>query len=356
LFFQFILHFPETTQYAQTSGHEKPYGKHIFGKARFEIRGEKFMYEKVKALNSEAIQIVGRVHHDESRLIEILQELDRLRGYFAFGVNSLFDYCLTVLKLSPAKTQNYLSVARKSFEVPALKAAIDAGELSICKARKIAPVISKTNHTEWLTLAKESSTREIEKAVAKAQPTLAVQERVKYVAEDRLSLTLGISEQALEKLKKVMDLESQRSKKSASREDALIAALDVYLERHDPVKKAERAELRAENKKAGKYADKSAKENNQSDTKINERVFSTQGNAQRVARHIGRREALPAALVHAVHMRDQRQCAHKINGKRCGATRWLDIHHIVPRSIGGTDTLENLMTVCSAHHRSIHSR
>jgi hypothetical protein len=291
------------------------------------------MNEKVKALSEEAIQIVGRIDQDESRLIEILQELDRMRGYFAFGVNSVFDYCLTVLKLSPAKTQNYLSVARKSVEVPALKQAIKSGELSIWKARKIAPVISKTNYEEWLRLAKESSTREIEKAVAKAQPALAVQERVKYVAEDRLSLTLGISEQALEKLKKVMDLESQRSKKSASREDALIAALDAYLEKYDPVKKAERAEVRAENKKP---------------------VSSTQSNAQRVARHIGRREALPGAVMHAVHMRDQRRCTYKTENKRCGATRWLDVHHIVPRSHGGADTLENLTTVCSAHHRFIH--
>jgi 5-methylcytosine-specific restriction endonuclease McrA len=311
------------------------------------------MNEKINALTIEAKQIVARIQVDEVRLVEILQELDRDRGYFYLGVPSVFEYCVSILKLSPAKTQNYLSVSRKAVEVPELKMAIASGDISICKARKIAPVINKANKTEWLTFAKESSTREIEKAVAKAQPQLAVKESVKYVADDRLSLTVGLSEETIEKLKRVMDLESQRTKKSASREAAITAALDSYLEKHDPLKKAERAETRA---KKIELINSDARPTQSPISKIpNE--SSTRHVAKRVARHIGRRQALPSALVHAIHMRDQRQCTIKDkSGKRCGATRWLDTHHVIPRSLGGGDTLENLTTVCSAHHQMIHQR
>ncbi len=33
----------------------------------------------------------------------------------------------------------------------------------------------------------------------------------------------------------------------------------------------------------------------------------------------------------------------------------VEIHHVTPVSEGGLSTLENLMTLCSAHHRIEHS-
>ncbi|MBI3556086.1 MAG: HNH endonuclease, partial [Deltaproteobacteria bacterium] len=40
--------------------------------------------------------------------------------------------------------------------------------------------------------------------------------------------------------------------------------------------------------------------------------------------------------------------------KRCESTRWLDSHHITPVRKGGADTLENLTTLCRAHHQMGH--
>ena len=38
----------------------------------------------------------------------------------------------------------------------------------------------------------------------------------------------------------------------------------------------------------------------------------------------------------------------------CGNRRWLDIHHMQPRALGGRHGLENLASVCCIHHRCIH--
>jgi len=38
----------------------------------------------------------------------------------------------------------------------------------------------------------------------------------------------------------------------------------------------------------------------------------------------------------------------------CRATRWLHVHHIIPRSQGGTNDAWNLTTVCQAHHGCVH--
>ena len=43
-------------------------------------------------------------------------------------------------------------------------------------------------------------------------------------------------------------------------------------------------------------------------------------------------------------------------GNRCENRRWLDVHHVVPRAAGGSNAPENLITLCSAHHRIEHDR
>lgn len=54
-----------------------------------------------------------------------------------------------------------------------------------------------------------------------------------------------------------------------------------------------------------------------------------------------------AALRKACLARDHDQCVI------CAGTRRLTAHHIRPRSEGGRDHLDNLVTVCGDHHSSI---
>jgi 5-methylcytosine-specific restriction endonuclease McrA len=65
----------------------------------------------------------------------------------------------------------------------------------------------------------------------------------------------------------------------------------------------------------------------------------------------------PAHLIHQLSLRDQRQCTGKsVTGGRCTEERWLEFHHVIPVEQGGPDTLENLRTLCWAHHKKIHSQ
>jgi HNH endonuclease len=62
---------------------------------------------------------------------------------------------------------------------------------------------------------------------------------------------------------------------------------------------------------------------------------------------VGKRvPALSPKLRRAVLLRDG-QC--RVPG--CGRRRGLEVHHLVPRSRGGTDDISNLAAVCPAHHR-----
>lgn len=285
-------------------------------------------------IHEKALEVATRFKRAEADLISVLQEVEMAHVFVTLGYMSLFNYCVQALGLSESVASNFVTVARKAREVPVLQSAIQAGELSVSKARKIAPVLTLANQEEWVEKAKILSTRKLEEEVARVAPREATPERMKFVAEDRLELRLGISKSLKEKLERVRDLESQRTAMPVSIEETLDVLLDVYLESKDPVKRAERVL-----KKKGINAS-----------------ASVTGHANRVDLSENR-QLIPSSIRHQVQLRDGGQCAHvRASGERCENRRWLDIHHVRPRNEGGGNGLENLVTLCSAHHRMEHGR
>lgn len=57
---------------------------------------------------------------------------------------------------------------------------------------------------------------------------------------------------------------------------------------------------------------------------------------------------IPNETRRAVYRRDGWRCA------LCDSTQYLQIHHVIPRSVGGSDFPENLITLCSKCHAAAH--
>jgi hypothetical protein len=193
----------------------------------------------------------------------------------------------------------------------------------VSKAKKAVSVITPENQAEWLDKLKTSSSKEIEREVARVNPKTATPESAKYVSENRLELKMGISHVTLEQFKKVQDLESKRKARAVDLEETLQALITMYLEVKDPLKRAERVLKREKPEK------------------------------ELVLRRVGR-TPIRAIELHRVVLRDQGRCTQVENGKRCENQRWTEIHHIVPVARGGKNSSENLTTLCSAHHKLIH--
>ena len=161
----------------------------------------------------------------------------------------------------------------------------------------------------------------LEKEVARENPKAAVSERAKYVSDERVELRLGISEELLKKLRRIQDLESQRSRKAASLEDALEKLAEVYLEKNDPSKKPK----------------------------------EPSPNWSRDSFRTGVASKSQPSPDMVVNLRDQGQCTHAHpDGSRCEQRRWIETHHIRPVSQGGSNSISNLTTLCFHHHRMIH--
>ncbi len=124
-------------------------------------------------IHEEAVCVAKNIKEDYQKLFEALLKVEGHRIYEQFEVPSLYIYCVELLELSPQITKDFICVVRKSFEVPALSAAVRSGKLTISKARKICSVLEVGNSKEWIELAESCSCRTVELAVAMANPKAA---------------------------------------------------------------------------------------------------------------------------------------------------------------------------------------
>ena len=262
-------------------------------------------------LHQKALLLAKTWKQTEAELVAVLIAMQRDDSFVALGFQGVFTYCQKALGLSDAQSFYFQKVVQTSLVVPKLEKAVTTGELSVSQARRIAPVLTETNASTWIEKAKELPQRELEKAVASVNPNAKPIERMKPVSAEQVKVTVTVSPKVAEMLRRIQDLESQRTQKAVSLDEALEAMAENYLERKDPVRKAERAKPKSECPQE-----------------------STR--------------AIPAAIKHAVVRRDKNQCVE------CGATRWLEIHHKKPLAEGGLTIPENLLTLCSAHHRHRH--
>lgn len=305
------------------------------------------------------------------KLFEILLIAETRQIYYQFNIPSLHTYCVELLDLSKHTAHDFVTVVRKSLEVPELAQALREGKLTISKARKICPVINDTNHKEWIDLARSCSCRIIEKAVAMANPkAIEKKESLIYVTGDVLELRLSVGEEWAELLTKTKDLLSTKAKKSVSTEEALSILMKAYCEKNDPVEKAKRALAKAH---TGKFQELKRSVLEQTGETMLKQITETAlvQNAQATLRQTARTNSeistiakpepptrsryLPAEVEHLVDLRDHNQCSFvDQQGKRCESKRWLHKHHIKAFAQGGEHTPDNLETLCSGHHKARH--
>ncbi|MGK5088900.1 HNH endonuclease signature motif containing protein [Bdellovibrionota bacterium FG-2] len=284
---------------------------------------------------SRAVEISSRYKKAEAELLEILDQVDRHRVYLTHGHSSLFLYVVCELGLSESMAYNLITVSRKARQVPEVKTLIANGSMTLSSARRITSVLTPQNKTEWLEKAATLTQRQLEKEVAKVRPQAAVPEGASYISGDRVKLQVCLSEKDMLALRRVQDLLSQARGRAVSLEETITTMTQEHLKRFDPVMRAKRQIA----KKGVPFGT----------------PFGTQPDASQ-AKIAQQRVPIPANLLHQIRLRDQGRCTYTHdNGKRCNQSRWVEIHHKIPVSEGGPNTLENLTTHYSSHHDWIHT-
>lgn len=259
-------------------------------------------------LHERAVRAARNYRKSEAELIPIIMEIDATEEYRALEHPSLYTYVNQELKLSEGCTQQMILVSRKSRTVPQLMHAIARDEFGVSKAKTIVSVITPENQEEWIEKARTLSTRELEKEVAKARPHARKRDCRQSQGNGYTRVNLSITDDGMGNLDRVLELMAQKKQKVFSLAEAVEEMAKEYIKKQDPVAKADQ---------------------------------KTTG------------------IIHVktkVHKRDRGECQYRMpNGSRCRSKHFIDIHHIKPKSEGGPDTIENLITLCKAHHRMVHA-
>lgn len=271
-----------------------------------------------KELHLKTKAVAEKYRQIESELVKLLIQMDERKAYRELGYASLFQYSVHELKLSEAVTSAFITVSRKAAQVPDLMQALEEQVLTVSKAAKVVSVLNPESAPEVIAFAAEHSTAETEKWLQEKKGV-------------EIQHTLKISAAVMEKLKKARSL----SKTEISLDEALDLVLDEYIKRHDPEEKARRSKTRPAASPNASYEELHT---------VSYPVL-----------HLKKRKPLRAHVKHQVIARDQNRCTFQIKpGLRCAHTKYLEIHHIIPRQDGGQDHSDNLTTLCSAHHKQLH--
>jgi len=315
-------------------------------------------------------------------------EIMRRRLYLDLGHSTINQYAMQELGFSKSRTGDFIRLVRQLENLPAVRKEMATGRLGYTKAREIVSVATPETETSWLEAAK-GTRRELVHEVKKAKRAARIDpaqgalfSAAAAVAGPRelpvrFAVDLTPEQEArraalVERLHKLGGVPADRAELMLEALSALVevkegetaAAVEVtdVADGTDPVHRAAKKTPRGvltcrppvqihvhENSATGRMTvqtDAGERELGRADT---ERMRCDAA----VCEHGGRNTTTIAPRVRrAVLARDRHRC----RAPGCGRTRFLEVHHIVPRQRGGSNRPENLVTLCGACHRLWHER
>jgi hypothetical protein len=352
-------------------------------------------------LEREICELAAHIAAATCRWLLLLGEFDRRRGWQVWGVISCAHWLSWRCSIGLRAAREHVRVARRLTELPCVREAFATGELSYCKVRAITRIATPEIEAQLVELARHATGAQLEKVVrgyrgaldaTAARSVRQDQRRYLDVAWDDdgcLSLkaklppeqgavilaALQLAQRELPAMHRrgpdgqLLDESSQCSAEhqdldrpaGARRADALtlIAECAIHgglcgLERSDGVQLVVHvdAETLAQNRiverselEEGPALDPETVRRLGCDATL-ERIVERDGQPLSVGR---RRRTIPPALRRALRARD-----HSCRFPGCTHTGFLHAHHIHHWARGGPTNLDNLVQLCSYHHRLVH--
>ncbi|MDP2482029.1 MAG: DUF222 domain-containing protein, partial [Candidatus Palauibacterales bacterium] len=357
--------------------------------------------DALEALEEEIVVLAAHLHAAEHRFLTLVAEYDRRQGWKLAGHRSCAHWLAFRCGYDPGTARERVRAARALAVLPKTSAAMSRGELSFSKVRALSRVATPENETGLLDLARGSTAAQLEEMVRgfKLGSRQAEVDREKERSERR-SFSVFPDEEGMYVVKGLVTPEVgallMRAVEAAG--DALYrekGAKSVSYEaspREGARRRADALALVAGRALAAGFdssADSSARaplsgtraERYQVLLHVDTETLSEDGglgqseleDGTRVSAETSRRLACDASVVRIGHASDRsvldvgrkrrtippavrRALEVRDRGCRfpgCGL-RFTDAHHIRHWADGGETKLENLMLLCSYHHRLLH--
>jgi len=295
-------------------------------------------------------------------------EVKRRRLFRDLGHSSINQYAVQELGFSKSRTDDFIRLAKRLDNLPAVRKAVESGELGYTKAREIISVATPETQDSWLAAAKgtrKELVNEVKKAkrAAKVDPAqvelLPSSPPVVAPRELPVRFQVDLTPEQEARRSAMVERLHKLGGVPADRAELMLEALAALLETKElQSQKCPRGHLASrppvqihvhENAATGRMTvqtDAGERELSRADT---ERMCCDAA----VCSHGGRNTTtIPPRVRREVLARDKHRC----QAPGCGRTRFLEVHHIVARNRGGGNQSDNLVTLCGSCHRLWHER
>lgn len=261
---------------------------------------------RMEDLHARAFTLAERERENTESLLSVLRRIEMDRLYLERGVETLHSYCTSILKYSEGAATRRVNASRLLGDLPACVSSFRDGSLNLSHL-SLAQAFIRSEETrtgmrmtavskmDVLNRIEGKTQKESRRTLQKLFPEAPVGREASFVVGDDTEIRFLADDEFMSELDQV------RAKNAHCPEFASIVGTFKALMR---------------------------------------RELTRSHNAGVVS----------AAKTRIVFKRAGYRCQHEEGGVRCVRRHHLQVDHIVPRSQGGSDDLENLQALCRAHN------
>jgi hypothetical protein len=332
----------------------------------------------IAELDRDIVTLSDRINAGTFELLVLIRQFDERAGWLQWGLANCAEWLHWRCDLSMSAAREKVRVAHALKTLPAITTAFSNGELTYSKVRPLTRVARTDNEEALLAFALKTTASRVEErcrelrcgtaaSVNDANRAHTCRSLRVHRDTERGTMTITVelpleTGQLLEKaLDRARDSTASQTAElvdecwAVQQADALVTVANAYLSGNN-----EPSACTSDNYQVTVHVDRSALANGDGRASLpieSVKRLCCDGDAVVIVENekgeplsVGRKSrTVPTAIKRALRARDK-GCVFP----GCHHTRFVDAHHIQHWSAGGETSLDNLMLLCSRHHRLVH--
>jgi hypothetical protein len=324
----------------------------------------------------------------QAEILHLLREVETRRLYVDLNFGSTFEYCVSHLRYSEGAASRRIAAMRLLSDLPEpreMEEKLKDGRISLTALTQAQYFFQSEKYERGRAHSSESKARIVERLVDQSKterekilvslaPDALPRERARVVSETHTELKIVVDAETLQALSRIREIWSNAlfaQEGPNPGQGALLKRMaEFVLERIEPgfgqrpigrVSKSKRAGSASEG-----VAPESAQNSRKQDTAGPENaptniaaasIAPATGADDNAAakRCVARDRTISRPVRREVERRDGHRCAvvDARTGQRCESRHRLELDHIRPYAMGGSNSWENLRLVCRAHNQRL---
>jgi hypothetical protein len=332
----------------------------------------------IDELDRDIVNLTDRLSAGTFELLVLIRQFDERAGWLKWGLANCAEWLHWRCDLSMSTAREKVRVAHALKTLPLITTAFSKGELSYSKVRALTRVARMDNEEALLEFALKTTSSRVEErcrelrcgtVASVGEANRAHTGRSLRVHRDSergtMTITVELPLETGQLIEKALDrardsttsqsVELAEERWAAQQADALVTVVNAYLSGNN-----EPSASVSDNYQVTVHVDRSALANGDGRASLpieSVKRLCCDGDAVVIVENeegeplsVGRKtRTVPTSIKRALRARDK-GCAFP----GCHHTRFVDAHHIRHWSAGGETSLDNLMLLCSRHHRLVH--